>query len=57
MAPQITATKGPHFILLAILDLPSGFTNATFKINSYAADDSSAVYLNGTELKLSYWFY
>jgi len=31
-------------------DLPSGFTNATFKINSYIADDSSVAYLNGTEL-------
>ena len=31
-------------------NLPVGFTNATFTINSYVADDSSVAVLNGTEL-------
>ena len=29
--------------------LPAGFTNATFIINSYVADDSSVAFLNNTE--------
>ncbi|WP_426527873.1 hypothetical protein [Bradyrhizobium sp. McL0615] len=44
-------SQGPAFWADAVpFDLPTGFTNATFKINSYFADDSSVAYLNGIEL-------
>jgi hypothetical protein len=41
--------NGPAYYIKTItFDLPAGFTNATFSINSYIADDSSVAYLNGT---------
>lgn len=43
--------QGPAFWADAVLfDLPTGFTNATFTINSYFADDSSVAFLNQGEL-------
>jgi hypothetical protein len=42
---------GPSFYTDAVhFNLPAGFTNVTFTINSYVADDSSVVFLNGNEL-------
>jgi hypothetical protein len=42
---------GPSFYTDTVtFNLPVGFTNATFTINSYIADDSSVVTLNNTQL-------
>jgi len=44
-------SEGPSFYTDTVtFNLPVGFTNATFTINSYVADDSSVAVLNGTEL-------
>jgi hypothetical protein len=43
--------EGPSFYTDTVtFNLPVGFTNATFTINSYIADDSSVVTLNNTQL-------
>jgi hypothetical protein len=44
-------SEGPSFYTDTVpFNLPVAFTNATFTINSYVADDSSVAVLNGTEL-------
>lgn len=42
--------EGPSFYTDTVtFNLPVGFTNPTFTINSYVADDSSVAFLNNTE--------
>jgi hypothetical protein len=49
-ALDLTIFETPFFTDTVTFNLPVGFTNATFTINSYVADDSSVVLLNGTQL-------
>ena len=46
----IYGADGPaYYIQTVTFNLPAGFTNASFSINSFVADDSSVAYLNGNE--------